>query len=120
MTTDTTTTLIPDSPDSPNAWDSGRYDWPQPPAQAADVAPPAPAGMPKEVYSRKEAPAMLYRPAIWLLGGIGAVCVLGMIAAQQMGQQVSEGLIAIGSLAVGALANMIAAGNSSGTDSQQV
>lgn len=67
-----------------------------------------PQGVPEEVFSRKESLPMLYRPAVLILGGVGAVCVLGMIAAQQTGQQVSEGLIAIGSIAVTAIAGMLA------------
>ncbi len=106
MTTETAEAAL--IPDSPNGWDSGRYDWPQPPAQTAAVAPLPPQGVPQEVYSRKEALPLLYRPAIWLLGGIGAVCVLGMIGLPWYGQPVSDGLIAIASLAVGALANMVA------------
>jgi uncharacterized membrane protein len=66
------------------------------------------AAMPKEVYERKESLPMLYRPAVLILGAIGAACVIGMIAAQQTGQQVSEGMIAIGSIAVTAIANMLA------------
>ena len=69
---------------------------------------PAAQGVPQEVYSRKEALPLLYRPAIWLLGGIGAACVLGMVALPWAGQPVSDGLIAIASMAVGALANMVA------------
>lgn len=94
MATDTETTVWPAAP-MPAATE---------PASTLPVA----AGVPVEVYSRREALPLLYRPAIWLLGVIGAVCVVGMIAVPLLGQQVSDGLIAIGSLAVGALANMIA------------
>lgn len=65
-------------------------------------------GMPKEVYERKESVPMLYRPAVLILGGVGAVCVLGMIGLAAFDRAVSEGLIAIASVAVGALANMVA------------
>lgn len=67
-----------------------------------------PQGMPQEVFERREALPLLYRPAVLILGGIGAVCVIGMIVIPLFGQAVSEGLIAIGSLSVGALANMMA------------
>jgi NO-binding membrane sensor protein with MHYT domain len=95
-------------PESTNELDSGRYTWDAAAGRAAAVTEPEKGALPQEVYSRKEALPLLYRPAIWLLGGIGAVCVIGMIAVPLLGQQVSDGLIAIGSLAVGALANMIA------------
>lgn len=65
-------------------------------------------GVPQEVYERKEALPMLYRPAVLILGGVGAVCVLGMIGLAWADRTVSEGLIAIASVAVGALANMVA------------
>lgn len=67
-----------------------------------------PQGTPREVYERKEALPLLYRPAVLILGGIGAVCVLGMIGLSAWGQTVSDGLIAIASVAVGAIANMVA------------
>lgn len=67
-----------------------------------------PQRMPQEVFERREALPLLYRPAVLILGGIGAVCVVGMIVIPLFGQAVSEGLIAIGSLSVGALANMMA------------
>lgn len=102
-----TTSLIPEST---NELDSGRYTWDAsaPPAPASPASSPTAQGMPREVFSRKEALPLLYQPAIWLLGGIGAVCVLGMIGLPWAGQPVSDGLIAIASLAVGALANMVA------------
>lgn len=64
--------------------------------------------LPQEVYERKEALPTLYRPAVLILGGVGAVCVLGMIGLAAADRAVSEGLIAIASVAVGALANMVA------------
>jgi hypothetical protein len=66
------------------------------------------AQLPQEVYTRKESLPMLYRPAVLILGGVGAVCVLGMIGLAAFDRAVSEGLIAIASVAVGALANMVA------------
>ncbi len=66
------------------------------------------AAMPKEVYERKESLPMLYRPAVLILGAIGAGCVLGMIGLAAFDRAVSEGLIAIASVAVGAIANMVA------------
>jgi uncharacterized membrane protein YccC len=66
------------------------------------------AAMPKEVYERKEALPVLYRPAVLFLGGIGAGCVVGMVILSWFAQPVSDGLIAIASVAVGALANMVA------------
>lgn len=67
-----------------------------------------PQGVPQEVFERKESLPLLYRPAVLMLGGIGAACIVGMIVIPLFGQVVSDGLIAIGSLAVGALANMVA------------
>ncbi len=66
------------------------------------------AAMPKEVYERKESLPMLYRPAVLILGAIGAGCVMGMIGLAAFDRAVSEGLIAIASVAVGAIANMVA------------
>ena len=65
-----------------------------------------PAMLPEEI-NQQPAAIGLYQTAIYALAGIGAVCVIGMIAIPMMGQQVSDGLIAIGSLAVGALAGMV-------------
>lgn len=67
-----------------------------------------PQGLPQEVSERRESLPLLYRPAVLMLGGIGAACIVGMIVIPLFGQVVSDGLIAIGSLAVGALANMVA------------
>ena len=67
-----------------------------------------PAGVPQEVFERRESLPLLYRPAVFMLGGIGAACIVGMILLPALGQVVSDGLIAIGSLAVGDLANMVA------------
>lgn len=67
-----------------------------------------PLGVPQEVYERKESLPMLYRPAVLILGGVGVVCVLGMIGLAAFDRAISEGLIAIASVAVGALANMVA------------
>jgi hypothetical protein len=67
-----------------------------------------PLGVPQPVYERKESLPLLYRPAVFILGVIGAGCVLGMIGLAAADRAVSEGLIAIGSVAVGALANMVA------------
>ena len=67
-----------------------------------------PQGIPQEVFERKEALPLLYQPAVLILGGVGAVCVLGMIGLSWFGQPVSDGLIAIASVAVGAIANMVA------------
>ena len=65
-----------------------------------------PAMLPEEINQQPQAIG-LYQTAIYALAGIGGVCVIGMIAIPMMGQQVSDGLIAIGSLAVGALAGLI-------------
>ena len=65
-----------------------------------------PQMLPPEITKRPGA-VELYRIAIFSLAGIGGVCVLGMIVIPALGQQVSDGLIAIGSLAVGALAGVI-------------
>ena len=65
-----------------------------------------PAMLPEEI-NRRPAAVELYRVAILSLAGIGAACVLGMIVIPALGGVVSDGLIAIGSLAVGALAGMI-------------
>lgn len=67
-----------------------------------------PLGVPQEVFERKESLPMLYRPAVLILGAIGAGCVLGMIGLAAFDRAVSEGLIAIASVAVGAIANMVA------------
>lgn len=67
-----------------------------------------PLGLPEEVSQRRESLPMLYRPAVLILGGVGAGCVLGMIGLAWADRTVSEGLIAIASVAVGALANMVA------------
>lgn len=65
-----------------------------------------PSMLPEEI-NQQPAAVELYKFAILALAGIGAVCVVGMIVIPAMGQQVSDGLIAIGSLAVGALAGMV-------------
>lgn len=67
-----------------------------------------PLGLPEEVSQRRESLPMLYRPAVLILGAIGAGCVLGMIGLAAFDRAVSEGLIAIASVAVGAIANMVA------------
>lgn len=67
-----------------------------------------PQGIPNEVFERKEALPLLYQPAVLILGAVGAVCVLGMIGLAAADRAVSEGLIAIASVAVGAIANMVA------------
>ena len=67
-----------------------------------------PLSVPQEVAGRPESLPLLYRPAVLILGAIGAGCVLGMIVLSVFAQPVSDGLIAIGSVAVGALANMVA------------
>lgn len=72
----------------------------------------APAYLPDEVNKRPAA-VELYRIAILSLAGIGGVCVLGMIVIPAFGGVVSDGLIAIGSLAVGALAGLV--GGQAGT-----
>lgn len=66
----------------------------------------SPAYLPNEINKRREA-VELYRVAILSLAAIGGICVVGMIVIPAFGAQVSEGLIAIGSLAVGALAGMV-------------
>lgn len=66
----------------------------------------SPAMLPEEIDKQPGA-LELYKFAILALAGIGAVCVVGMIVIPALGQQVSDGLIAIGSLAVGALAGMV-------------
>lgn len=67
-----------------------------------------PLSVPQEVSERPESLPLLYRPAVLILGAIGAGCVIGMIVLSVFAQPVSDGLIAIGSVAVGALANMVA------------
>lgn len=67
-----------------------------------------PSGIPQDVFERKEALPLLYQPAVLILGVIGAGCVVGMILLSVFAQPVSDGLIAIGSVAVGAIANMVA------------
>lgn len=70
-----------------------------------------PSGIPQDVFERKEALPLLYQPAVLILGVIGAGCVLGMIGLAGFGRPISEGLIAIASVAVGAIANMVAQEN---------
>jgi hypothetical protein len=49
-----------------------------------------------------------YRYAIWILGGTGILAIAGLVFLSWYGGTISDGLIAIGSAAVGGLAGLLA------------
>ncbi len=50
----------------------------------------------------------MYRHTVYILGGIGALCVVGVAVLALLGKQVDAGLIAIGASAVGGLVTLLA------------
>lgn len=51
-----------------------------------------------------------YRWAIYILGGIAALSVIGLILASSWGRVAPDGLVAIGSASIGGLAGLLAPG----------
>ena len=66
---------------------------------------------PREVVT--EAPddaehPLMYERAVYILGGIGALCVIGIVALAVLGKSIDAGLVAIGASSVGGLVTLLA------------
>jgi len=68
---------------------------------------PQPAQMPQEIIKRKEA-ISLYRIVVVALAAIGLCVVVGGIILSFFSRSIPESVIVLGSVAVGALAGMVA------------
>jgi hypothetical protein len=102
-----TTEIIPDSP---NAWDSGRYDFPE----AAKPQPQPPALVPQPA-SAVPAPILKQNGAIWLyhiaVGALALVSVLsvvGILLLAYAGRVVPGELTTLAATALGGLVAMVA------------
>ena len=51
---------------------------------------------------------VMYQHTTYILGAVGAMCVLGIVALALLGKQVDAGLVAIGASAVGGLVTLLA------------
>ena len=66
-----------------------------------------PQALPQEIVTQPEA-INLYRIAIYALAGIALIVVIGVMALSAFGRTVPESVVVLGSVAVGALAGMVA------------
>ena len=68
---------------------------------------PQASALPQEILSQPES-LNLYRIAIYALAAIALIVVIGVMALSAFGRVVPESVVVLGSVAVGALAGMVA------------
>lgn len=73
----------------------------------SDTESPQPSAIPSEILSQPES-LNLYRIAIYALAAIALIVVIGVMALSAFGRTVPESVVVLGSVAVGALAGMVA------------
>jgi hypothetical protein len=79
----------------------------------SDKSPAQPANMPTTVTDQPEA-INLYKIATWALAAVAVLAVLGAIGLAVAGQPVPESMVALGGVALGALASMVAPNQGNG------